>query len=64
MWYKGSVVPLMRRLESKAELHAKIKGMLWKSDKDMHAADWLDLHYQMLDMKNFLESVLQRAMTK
>lgn len=46
----------MCRLESKGELHAKIRGMLKKSDKDMHAADWLDLHYWMLDMKN-LESV-------
>lgn len=31
-----------------------IRGMLKKSDKGMHAADWLNVHYWLLDMKNLL----------
>lgn len=31
-----------------------IRGMLKESDKDVHAADWLDVHYWPLDMEDLL----------
>lgn len=37
--------------------------MLKESDKDVHAADWLDVHYWPLDMEDLLMQ-MQRGVMK